>query len=307
MKIVKPLLKVNIGGIKMKNPVMTASGTFGYGVEYEPFVDLEQLGAIVVKGTTLKARKGNSTPRIVETPAGMLNAVGLQNPGVDWLVAEALPRLRKYNLAVIVNIAGDTVEDYAVLAERLDPVAGVNGLEVNISCPNVKRGGLQFGSDPKTAAQVIRAVRRKTSLPVVAKLTPNVTSIAEVAKSVEDAGADALSLINTVAGMVIDVHKRRPVLANVVGGLSGPAIRPVAVRAVWEVYKSVNLPVIGMGGIVNAEDALQFIFAGASAVAIGTANFINPRTPVKVVEGIEKYMVENGVQNIKELVGAAHG
>lgn len=290
----------------MKNPVMTASGTFGYGVEYEPYIKLERLGAVVVKGTTLKARKGNLTPRIAETPAGMLNAVGLQNPGVDWLIAEALPRLSKYNLAVIVNIAGDAVEDYAALAQRLDLVKGVAGLEVNISCPNVKRGGLQFGSDPKAAAEVIRAVRENTRLPIVAKLTPNVTSITDVAVSVAEAGADALSLINTLTGMVIDVHKRRPVLANIIGGLSGPAIRPVAVRMVWEVYKAVKLPIIGMGGIVNAEDALQFIFAGASAVAVGTAHFVNPLASIEVVEGIEEYMKKSGVQSIKELIGAAH-
>jgi len=217
-----------------------------------------------------------------------------------------MPRLRQYNLAVIVNIAGDTVEDYAALADRLDPVEGLAGLEVNISCPNVKRGGLQFGSDPKAAAEVISAVRENTGLPVIAKLTPNVTSITDLAVSVADAGADAISLINTLAGMVIDVRKKRPLLANVVGGLSGPAIRPVAVRAVWEVYKAVKLPIIGMGGIVNAEDALQFILAGASAVAVGTAHFVNPRASVEVVEGIKKYMRENSVQTIKELVGAAH-
>ncbi|MFZ5633136.1 MAG: dihydroorotate dehydrogenase [Bacillota bacterium] len=299
-------LEVNIGGIKMKNPVATASGTFGYGREYAGFVDLSRLGAVVIKGTTLLPRPGNPAPRIAETPAGVLNAIGLENPGVEVVIEEQLPYLGRFNVPVIVNIAGDTVEDYAKLAARLDGRPGVAGLEVNISCPNVKKGGMQFGSDPASAAEVIRAVRAATDKPVIAKLSPNVTSIAAVAQSVVGAGAGAVSLINTLLGMVIDIKAKKPLLANVMGGLSGPAVRPVAVRAVWEVYRAVKVPIIGMGGIVTAEDALQFIMAGASAVAVGTANFVNPRATLDVLEGIENYMGENNIRDIKELVGIAH-
>lgn len=304
--IAKPGLAVNVGGIRMKNPVTTASGTFGFGAEYASFVDINTLGALVVKGTTLQPRQGNPTPRIVETPAGILNAIGLQNPGVDVLINKAMPYLKDFNVPVIVNIAGDTVEDYAKLAARLSQVKGVAGLEVNISCPNVKKGGLQFGSDPDSAAEVTRAVKANTSLPVIVKLSPNVTSIAGVAEKVAAAGADALSLINTLLGMSIDIHRRRPVLGNVMGGLSGPAVRPVAVRAVWQVYQAVSLPIIGMGGIINAEDALEFILAGATAVAVGTANFVNPRATADVIEGLEKFLVDEGIADISELVGAAH-
>lgn len=299
-------LAVNIGGIKMKNPVTTASGTFGFGSEYGRIIDLNRLGAIVVKGTTLLPREGNPTPRIAETPSGMLNAIGLQNPGVDSFIREALPFLRDYDLPVIVNIAGDTVEDYAKLAGILDRAGGVAGIEVNISCPNVKKGGLQFGSDPESAAEVIRNVRQATSLPVIVKLSPNVTSIVAVAEKVAGAGADALSMINTLLGMAIDIKSRRPVLGNIMGGLSGPAVRPVAVRAVWQGYQAVKLPIIGMGGITCAADALEFIMAGATAVAVGTANFVNPRATVEVLEGIERFMAENGIKDIAELVGIAH-
>lgn len=301
----KPNLAVNIGGIRMKNPVTTASGTFGFGPEYAPYIDLNRLGAIVVKGTTLEPRAGNPTPRLVETPAGILNSIGLQNPGVDRFIEEALPYLAGYDLPVIVNIAGDTIEDYARLAGKLDRAHGVTGLEVNISCPNVKKGGLLFGSDPAMAAEVTRAVKGNTGKPVIVKLSPNVTSIVAVAQKVAEAGADALSMINTLLGMAIDIKKRRPVLGNVMGGLSGPAIKPVAVRAVWQVYREVKLPIIGMGGITSAEDALEFILAGATAVAVGTANFVNPRATMDVLEGIKKYLVENGIQDIGELVGAA--
>jgi dihydroorotate dehydrogenase (NAD+) catalytic subunit len=306
VKTAKYRLAVNVGGINMKNPVTTASGTFGYGAEYASYVDINVLGALVVKGTTLLPRHGNPTPRIVETPAGILNAIGLQNPGVEALVTKAMPYLRDYDVPVIVNIAGDTVEDYARLAARLNQVKGVAGLEVNISCPNVKKGGLQFGSDPDSAAEVTRAVKASTSLPVIVKLSPNVTSIAGVAEKVAAAGADALSLINTLLGMSIDIHRRKPVLGNVMGGLSGPAVRPVAVRAVWQVYRAVSLPIIGMGGITTTEDALEFILAGATAVAVGTANFINPRATVDIIEGLEKYLTANGIADINELVGAAH-
>ncbi len=299
-------MAVNIGGIRMKNPVTTASGTFGFGPEYAPYIDLNRLGAIVVKGITLKPRPGNPTPRLVETPAGILNSIGLQNPGLENFIEESLPYLSGFDLPVIVNIAGDTVEDYARLAAVLDRAAGVAGLEVNISCPNVKKGGMQFGSDPAMAAEVTRAVKAHTDKTVIVKLSPNVTSIVAVAEKVAAAGADALSMINTLLGMAIDVKTRRPVLGNVMGGLSGPAVRPVAVRAVWQVYREVKLPIIGMGGIMTPEDALEFILAGATAVAVGTANFVNPRATMDIIDGIENYMAANGVQNICELVGAAH-
>ncbi|MCL5057671.1 MAG: dihydroorotate dehydrogenase [Actinobacteria bacterium] len=299
-------LEVNIGGIIMKNPVATASGTFGFGLEYAGFVDLSRLGAVVVKGTTRLPRPGNPAPRICETPAGVLNAIGLENPGVEAVVEKYLPCLKDYDVPVIINIAGDTVEDYASLASRLDGCQGVAGLEVNISCPNVKKGGMLFGSDPDSAAEVIREVRAATRLPVIAKLSPNVTSIAAVAEGVARAGADAVSLINTLLGMSIDIKSRRPALGNVMGGLSGPAVRPVAVRAVWQVYRAVGIPIMGMGGIASASDALQFIMAGASAVAVGTANFVNPRATVEVLEGIESYLLENNIRDISQLVGAAH-
>lgn len=298
-------LAVEIAGIRLKNPVLTASGTFGYGLEYENYCSLEALGGIVVKGTTLEPRLGNPPPRIIETPAGMLNAVGLQNPGVGYLIEEIMPRLRERNVTVIVNIAGNTVEDYAALASRLDQVPGVAGLEVNISCPNVKKGGLAFGADPEQAALVIAAVREKTSLPVIAKLSPNVTDIVSIARQVEAAGADAISLINTLLGMVIDIHQRKPVLANCFGGLSGPAVRPVAVRMVWQVAEAVDLPLIGMGGIVSASDALEFILAGASAVAVGTGNFLHPGVSMEIIEGLKAYCRENRITRIRELIGAA--
>lgn len=299
-------LAVNLGGIKMKNPVATASGTFGFGLEYRPYIDLQRLGAIIVKGTTTSPRAGNPPPRIAETPSGMLNAIGLQNPGVDRVVEEILPRLAGLDTPVIVNIAGDTVEDYALVARKLDGAPGVAGLEVNISCPNVKKGGIQFGSDPRSAAEVTRAVKSSTGLPVIVKLSPNVTDMAAMAVAVAEAGADALSMINTLLGMAIDVDRRRPVLGNVTGGLSGPAVRPVAVRAVWQVYRAVELPILGMGGIMTARDALEFILAGATAVAVGTANFVNPRATLEVVEGIQQYMRENGFSDINELTGLAH-
>ncbi len=301
------MLEVNLGGIKMKNPVTTASGTFGFGQEFAEFFDLNCLGAITVKGTTLEPREGNPTPRMVETPAGMINAVGLQNKGVEGLKKEALPFLANYpDLPVIVNISANSPEEYAKLAAILDQTPGIAGLEVNISCPNVKKGGLQFGSDPHSAAEVTRAVKEATSLPVIVKLSPNVADIAAMAVAVENAGANAVSLINTLLGMVIDVQKRQPAIANIMGGLSGPAVRPVAVRSVWQVYQAVKIPILGMGGIVQAEDALQFILAGATAVAVGTANFLDPLTTVKVVQGIQEFMEQNGVKQIQELIGAAH-
>lgn len=305
-RVRRPNLTVEIAGLKLKNPVLTASGTFGFGTEYTPFVDLNRLGAIVIKSLTLKPREGNPTPRIVETPAGILNSIGLQNPGVDCFLAEHLPYLRQFPTPVIASIAGNTVEEYVAVAERLTGAVGISALEVNISCPNVKQGGLQFGVDPSGAAQVTRAVKAVTNLPVIVKLTPNVTSIAEMAVAVAEAGADALSLINTLSGMAIDIHRHRPVLGNITGGLSGPAIRPVAVRAIWEVYQVVKIPLIGMGGIVCAADALEFILAGARAVAVGTANFLNPCATTEILEGIEHYLEEKGIADINELVGAAH-
>ncbi|OQA08463.1 MAG: Dihydroorotate dehydrogenase B (NAD(+)), catalytic subunit [Firmicutes bacterium ADurb.Bin373] len=297
---------MKIGGIAMKNPVATASGTFGFGSEYAPYIDLNQLGALVVKGITLQPRAGNPTPRLVETAAGVLNSIGLQNPGVERFIGELLPGLACFDLPVIVNIAGDTVQDYGRLAARLDRVSGVAGLEVNISCPNVKKGGMQFGSDPDMAAEVTRAVKAGTDKTVIVKLSPNVTSIEAVAEKVASAGADALSMINTLLGMAIDVKSRRPVLGNVLGGLSGPAVKPVAVRAVWQVYRETGLPIIGMGGIITAEDAIEFILAGATAIAVGTANFVNPQATMDVLAGIKRYIIENDVQDINELVGAAH-
>lgn len=300
-----PQLQVNLGGIKMKNPVTTASGTFGFGPEYAPYVDLNRLGAIVVKGTTLEPRLGNPTPRIVETPAGILNAIGLQNPGVDRFITEALPYLADYDTPVIVNIAGNSLEDYAEISRRLDGCPGVAGLEVNISCPNVKHGGMQFGTCPDMAYQAIKAVRDHTSLPVIAKLSPNVTDIVVMAESVAAAGADAIAMINTLLGMAIDIRTRRPILGNVVGGLSGPAVKPVAVRMVYQVAQAVDLPILGMGGITTWEDAMEFILAGATAVAVGTANFVNPRATLDIVEGLERYCRENQVADISDLVGAA--
>jgi len=302
-KKMKPDLSVDFAGIKLKNPVLTASGTFGYGEEYAEIVDLNRLGGVIVKGISLKPIIGNPPPRIWETPAGMLNAIGLENPGVDVFLRDKLPFLRNYDTAVIVNIFGYSLEEYVGVTERLDGVSGVSGLEVNISCPNVKAGGIVFGTNVKAAYELLTAVRKATRLPVIAKLSPNVTDITEFAKAARDAGCDGLSLINTLLGMSIDVRTRRPRLANCTGGLSGPAIRPVAVRMVWQAAKAVSLPIIGMGGIMTAEDALEFILAGASAVAIGTANFVNPRATVDVAEGIGEFLRQQGIGSVRELVG----
>lgn len=301
----EPRLAVNLGGIAMNNPVTTASGTFGFGFEYASLVDLKQLGAITVKAITREPRPGNPPPRIAETAAGMLNAIGLQNPGVDAFITDYLPRLRQLGTPIIANIAGNTVEEYAEVAGRLDAAGGLAGLEINISCPNVKQGGIQFGTDPAAAAGVVKAVRASTRLPLIAKLSPNVTDIVAIAGSVAEAGADALSLINTLLGMAIDVRTRRPVLANVVGGLSGPAIKPVALRMVWQVSQAVDLPILGMGGITTAEDALEFILAGATAVAVGTANFLNPRATTDIIQGLKEYCQHQGISDINDLVGLA--
>jgi len=294
---------VDIGGLALKNPVMTASGTFGYGEEYSDYLDLNRLGAIIVKGLSLKSREGNPPPRIVETASGMLNAVGLQNVGVRTFIDEKLPWLRSIDSAVVANIFGETIEDYANVAEILNDAEGVNALEVNISCPNVKRGGIAFGSDPVLAGEVTRAVKDVSHLPVIVKLTPNVTDITEIARATEAAGADALSLINTITGMSVDIEKRVPHLENVTGGLSGPAIKPVALRMVWEVVNAVSIPVIGVGGIMNARDALEFLIVGAKAVQVGTANFINPGIATDIIDDIRKYMLEKGINDINDLIG----
>ena len=296
-------MSVKIGTLKLKNPVMTASGTFGYGGEYADYVDLNKLGAIVVKGLSLKPRAGNPPPRIMETPSGMLNAVGLQNIGVDTFIEEKLPILRKYDTNVIANIYGETYDEYKKVAQKLTSAKGVHALEVNISCPNVRKGGLSFGADPKSAAAVTRKVKEVTGLPVIVKLTPNVTDITAIAAAVEKAGADAISLINTLTGMSVDIFTRRPHLKNVTGGLSGPAIKPVALRMVWQVLQKISIPVIGIGGIMNAEDALEFLILGTKAVQIGTANFINPQATIEIIGGIERYMELNGIKNISKLIG----
>lgn len=302
VKLDEAMLAVDIAGIKMKTPVMTASGTFGFGLEYGDFVDLNQVGAVVVKGTTLAPKVGNSGRRIAETPAGMLNSIGLENPGVEEFIAGTMPKLAGYHVPVIVNISGNTVEEYGELAAKLDK-SGIAGLEVNISCPNVKQGGIAFGTCPESAAEVVREVKKRTTLPVIVKLSPNVTDIALMARAVESAGADAISLINTLLGMAIDIATWRPVLGNTVGGFSGPAVKPVAVRMVWQVANAVKVPVIGMGGIMTAEDAIEFMLAGASAVAVGTANFVNPYVSVEVAEGIQHYLTKRGLAHVSELVG----
>ncbi|MHB1127482.1 MAG: dihydroorotate dehydrogenase [Bacillota bacterium] len=299
----RPRTEVEIAGLKLKNPVMPASGTFGFGQEYKEFFDLNKLGALVVKSITLEPTQGNPPPRVVETPAGMLNAIGLQNPGLHVFINEKMPFLRTLRVPVIVNIAGKTLEEYRELAGYLGEVEGVAALEVNISCPNVKEGGIAFGTRPDTARQVAETVRKATGIPLIIKLSPNVTDIVDMARAVEDGGADAISLINSLTGMVVDIHLRRPVLGNVLGGLTGPAIRPVALLMVWRVAQAVKVPVIGMGGIASASDAIQFLLAGASAVAVGTATFRDPATMAQVIEGIEDYLKENSIADINDLIG----
>jgi len=296
-------LTVNIGGLKLQNPVMTASGTFGYAREFEQLVDLNRLGGIIVKGLSLKPAKGNPPPRIVETPCGMLNAIGLENVGVEAFVREKLPFLQSLVPPVIVNIYGRFEDEYAQLAARIDRIEAIAAIEVNISCPNVKAGGMAFGVDPKAAFNVIRAVRNQTSKTLIVKLSPNVTDITEIALAVQDAGAECVSLINTITAMVVDIDTRRPRLSNITGGLSGPAIKPVALRMVWQVAQVAKVPIIGIGGIMKAEDALEFIIAGASAIQVGTANFINPHATTDIIDGIEKFMVERNIDKISELIG----
>ena len=296
-------LKVNIGKIELKNPVMTASGTFGYAREFENLIDLNRLGAIIVKGLSLKPSMGNPPPRIVETPCGMLNAIGLENVGFTSFVEEKLRFLKQLSTPIIINIYGKDIQEYAELASRIDDIEEIAGIEVNISCPNVKAGGVAFGTDPDAAFKVVKAVRGNTGKPVMVKLTPNVTDITLIARSVEDAGADSISLINTITGMVIDIETRRPKLANITGGLSGPAIKPVALRMVWQVVQKVKIPVIGVGGIMTAEDALEFLIAGAIAVQIGTANLINPHATIDIIEGIEAFLIKRNISRITDIIG----
>jgi len=299
----EPDLRVKIGSLELANPVMTASGTFGYAREFENLMNLHRLGAVIVKGISLEPRPGNPPPRIVETACGMLNAIGLQNVGVDRFITEKMPYLDGLNVPVIVNILGGSVEEYREITKRLEGVPGVAGIEVNISCPNVKEGGVAFGGDPKMAAEVTSAVKEVSSVPVIVKLSPNVTDIKEMAYAVQEGGADSISLINTLIGMAINLKKRRPELANVIGGLSGPAIKPVALRMVFEASRVVSIPLIGIGGIENAEDALEFMLAGASAVQVGTANFVNPRASEDVVDGIGRYVEEEKLESIRDIIG----
>lgn len=296
-------LTVNIGKLKLKNPVMTASGTFGYGEEYSEFVDLNKLGAIVVKGLSLKPMEGNPSPRIYETPCGMLNAIGLQNVGVKEFLKTKLPYIRKFDTKLIVNIFGTTIQEYVKLSRILDD-AGVDGIELNVSCPNIKKGGIFFGTDKKMLQKLLSKVRASIRNAVlITKLSPNVSYIKEFAKIAEECGSDAVSLINTIPGMAIDIKTRRPRIANITGGLSGPAIKPIAVRMVYETFRAVKIPVIGMGGIMNSDDAIEFMLAGAIAVAIGTANFINPYATIDIIKGIESFMAENSITDVKELTG----
>ena len=296
-------LRVRLGSLSLANPVMTASGTFGYGREFADLLDLDRLGGIVVKGLSLKPFPGNPPPRIVETACGMLNAIGLENPGIDAFITEKLPFIQTLKCPCFVNIYGQTVEDYARLAERLDRLDTIAGLEVNISCPNVKAGGMAFGVDPVAAAGVVRAVRAKTAKHLMVKLSPNVSDIAAIAQSVENAGADSISLINTLAGMAVDIHTRRPKLANIIGGLSGPAIKPVALKMVWETARKVNVPVVGMGGILTAQDALEFLIAGATAVQVGTANFLNPGVTMEILDGIDAFLNANHIASVTDIIG----
>lgn len=297
-------LNIDLGkGLALKNPVLTASGTFGFGEEYAPFIDLERLGGFIVKGTTLEPREGNPYPRMAETPSGMLNAVGLQNKGVDYFIEHIYPRISGLDTQIVVNVSGKSVEDYAETARRLSALDGIHAIELNISCPNVKQGGMAYGTTREGASEVVSAVRQAWDKHLMVKLSPNVTSITDIALAVEAAGADSISLINTLLGMAVDVEHRRPCLSTITGGLSGPAVRPVAVRMVWQVAKAVKVPVVGLGGICCGRDALEFIMAGASAIQVGTANFIAPEATVSVLEGIEEFCERQGVKDLAEIRG----
>lgn len=296
-------LNINIGSLYLKNPVLTASGTFGYGEEFADFIDLNRLGGFIVKGTTLNPREGNDYPRMVETPSGMLNAVGLQNKGVDYFIDHIYPRIADLDTQIIVNVSGAKISDYVAVAEKLAPLDSINAIEVNISCPNVKQGGMAFGTTCSGASDVTRAIRTVYPKTMIVKLSPNVTDITEIARSVEAEGADAVSLVNTFMGMAIDVERQRPYLSTITGGLSGPAIRPIAVRMVWQVAHAVNIPIIGLGGIMNGRDAIEFLLAGAKAVEIGTANFIDPSITIKIIEEIDDYCARHGVSDINDIIG----
>jgi dihydroorotate dehydrogenase (NAD+) catalytic subunit len=296
-------LKVNIGNLELKNPVMTASGTFGYGTEFTDFIDLSRLGGIFVKGTTLEPRQGNDYPRMAETPSGMLNSVGLQNKGVHYFVSDIYPKIKEYDTNIIVNVSGSTVEDYVKCTEALVGLDKIPAIELNVSCPNVKEGGMAFGTSCASASQVVKAVREVYDKTLIVKLSPNVTDIAEIARAVEAEGADSVSLVNTFLGMAIDAEKRRPKLSTITGGLSGPCIKPIALRMVWQVYQAVKIPIIGMGGISNWKDAIEFILAGSSAIQVGTYNFINPTVSVEIVDGILEYLDRHNIDSIHDLIG----
>jgi dihydroorotate dehydrogenase (NAD+) catalytic subunit len=298
-----PDLSVSLGKVKLKNPVMVASGTFGFAEEYKDFIELDRLGAIITKGISLRPMMGNPPPRIFETEGGILNSIGLQNPGFRDFIQEKLPFLRKIKTHLIINFFGNTQKEYIELARRFDEVPGISGLEMNISCPNVKRGGIAFCSDPRMTYRIVKAVRKSTQLPLFVKLSPNVTDIASLAQISEEGGADAVSLVNTFKALAINIHSRRPELGNVIGGLSGPAIKPIALRMVWEVSQRVRVPVIGMGGITKAEDAVEFIMAGASAIQVGTANLVNPRTAIEIIHGVKKYLAEKKISRLQKLIG----
>jgi len=296
-------LSVKIGSLDLKNPVLTASGTFGYGLEFDDFIDVNALGGIIVKGTTLEPREGNAYPRMAETPMGMLNAVGLQNKGIDYFIADIYPKIKNYKTHVIVNVSGSKVEDYIAVAEKLNDLEHIPAIELNISCPNVKTGGMAFGTSCTAAAEVTKSIRKIYKKTLIVKLSPNVTSITEIAQAVEGEGADAVSLINTLLGMAINVKTRMPVLSTITGGLSGPCIKPVALRMVWQVAKVVKIPIIGLGGIMCADDAIEFILAGATAIQIGTANFIDPQVTIKVIDGINSYLKKNKIKSVRDLTG----
>lgn len=297
-------LSVNIGRLSMKNPVMTASGTFGYGLEFADFIDLSRLGGIIVKGTTLKPREGNPYPRMAETPSGMINAVGLQNKGVDYFIEHIYPQIKDIDTQILVNVSGSTIDDYAETARRLALLSKIEAIELNISCPNVKEGGMAFGTSCQSAASVVKAVRAAYPGTLIVKLSPNVTDITEIARAVEAEGADAVSLINTVLGMAIDAERQRPVVSTVTGGLSGPCVKPIALRMVWQVFHAVQIPIVGLGGIMNATDAVEFLLAGARAIEIGTANFIDPQVTLKVIDGIDNYLDRHGCRSVDEIIGA---
>jgi len=294
---------VNIGNLYCKNPVFTASGTFGFGIEFEDFINIDDLGGIIVKGTTLAPRQGNDYPRMAETHSGMLNSVGLQNKGIDYFIDKIYPQIKYYKTNVVVNVSGSKIDDYVVVAEKLSTLEHIPAIELNISCPNVKEGGMAFGTSCSSAAQITKEIRKVYPKTLIVKLSPNVTNIAEIAKTVENEGADAVSLINTILGMAIDINTRKPKLSTIVGGLSGPAVKPIALRMVWQVYNAVKIPIIGLGGIMNADDAIEFFLAGASAIQIGTANFVNPAVSIEIVSGIKNYLDKHGFGSIYDIIG----